>query len=79
MISDLRDGKIDAIILTDTLTDYYDTQYCDIQELDDVIEEFNYGLLFPSQADKKLIGNVSHAIIKLTETHTYPIFLTKFN
>lgn len=75
MIEDLRNKKIDAIILTNPLTEYYGTQYCDVQELDDYIGDFDYGLMFPPAADRQLVTNISQAIIKLSETYRFLLLL----
>ena len=69
MISDLRNKVIDAVILPSDLTEYYDAQYCDVQELNDFLSEFDYSLVFPVAADKDTFGNITQAIVKLTETH----------
>ena len=69
MIEDLRSHKIDGIVLTNPITEYYDNKYCDIQQLDDLLSEFDYGLMFPPDADSITYTSISRAIIKLTETH----------
>jgi len=69
MISDLRNKVVDAVILPSDLTEYYDAQYCDVQELNDFLSEFDYSLVFPVAADKYTFGNITQAIVKLTETH----------
>jgi len=69
MITDLKGKVIDAIILPSDLTEYYDAQHCDVQILNDLISEFDYGLIFPATGDKDTFGNITQAIVKLTETH----------
>jgi len=71
MIDDLRTEKIDGLVLPSDLTNYYITQYCDLQDLKDLINEYDYGIVFPIGLDKSISGNISQAIVKMTETYRY--------
>ena len=69
MIQDLKNQNIDGLILPSDLTNYFNIQNCDLQDLKDLINEFDYGLVFPVGLDKSISGNISQAIVKLTETY----------
>ena len=71
MFEDLESGSIDGVIVDESLAIYYGSQFCNLVTLDNVIYQFNYGIMFAPSTNDTLISNISQGIIEILETQQY--------
>lgn len=62
MISDLKDGKLDGVVIEAPVANYLKANDCDLDSVSDIVHTVYYGVIFPIDADDKLVNDVSRIV-----------------